>query len=96
MSVFKNASPKVQSEVNHYRDLIKKTMRDWRPKIGAAPNKNGFDYVFKQPIPSRREVLLARDAMLQDIALEAKILGIDLKLNDQEDEYVSPWDKEKA
>jgi hypothetical protein len=95
MSVFKNASPKVQSECQEYRDMIKKTLREWRPRIGAADNKRGWDNVFKQSVPSRREILQARDAVLQDIALEAKILGIDLKLMSDE-EYVSPWDKEKA
>ena len=55
----------------HYKNLIAKTFQEWRPKLGAAPNKNGWDRVFKQAIPSRRELLMARDAVLQDILLEA-------------------------
>ena len=56
-----------------------------------------WDHVFKTQIPSRREILMARDAVLQDIMLEAKVLGIDVKVNQIEPEpYVSPFDKESA
>jgi hypothetical protein len=81
----------------HYKNLIAKVFNDWRPRIGAAPNKNGWDNVFKCQIPSRREVLMARDAMLQDIMLEAKVLGVKVEVGSIEPEpYVSPFDKESA
>ena len=85
-----------EQQAAHYKDMIAKTFQQWRPKIAAAPNKNGWDRVFKQPIPSRRELLMARDAVLQDILLEAKVLGVKVDVYDQEDTYVSPFDKEEA
>ena len=82
---------------SHYKEMIAKTFQQWRPRIAAAPAKNGWDQVFKTQIPSRREILMARDAVLQDIMLEAKVLGIDVKVNQIEPEpYVSPFDKESA
>ena len=57
---------------SHYKEMIAKTFQQWRPRIAAAPAKNGWDQVFKTQIPSRREILMARDAVLQDIMLEAK------------------------
>ena len=39
---------------------------------------------------------MARDAVLQDILLEAKVLGVKVDVYDQEDTYVSPFDKEEA
>tara|TARA_R100000742_G_C4211362_1_gene37652 strand:+ start:196 stop:483 length:288 start_codon:yes stop_codon:yes gene_type:complete len=81
----------------HYKEMIAKTFQQWRPRIAAAPAKNGWDQVFKTQIPSRREILMARDAVLQDIMLEAKVLGIKVELNSAEPEpYVSPFDKESA
>tara|TARA_R100000808_G_C2127463_1_gene137425 strand:+ start:519 stop:788 length:270 start_codon:yes stop_codon:yes gene_type:complete len=85
-----------EQQAAHYKDMIAKTFQQWRPRIAAAPNKNGWDRVFKQPIPSRRELLMARDAVLQDILLEAKVLGVKVDVYDQEDTYVSPFDKEEA
>jgi hypothetical protein len=80
----------------HYKNLIAQTFQQWRPRLAAAPNKNGWDRVFKQSIPSRREILMARDAVLQDILLEAKVLGVKVDVYEREDAYVSPFDKEKA
>ena len=81
----------------HYKEMIAKTFQEWRPRIGAAPNKNGWDNVFKCQIPSRREILMARDAMLQDNILAAKVLGVKVDINSIEPEpYVSPFDKESA
>ena len=85
-----------EQQAAHYKDMIAKPFQQWRPRIAAAPNKNGWDRVFKQPIPSRRELLMARDAVLQDILLEAKVLGVKVDVYDQEDTYVSPFDKEEA
>ena len=94
--VFKD-NKKNNDLASHYKEMIAKTFAEWRPRIAAAPNKNGWDQVFKTQIPSRREILMARDAVLQDIMLEAKVLGIDVKINSVEPEpYVSPFDKESA
>ena len=88
---------KVKCQADHYKELIAKTFHEWRPRIGAAPNKNGWDNVFKTQIPSRRELLMARDAVLQDILLEAKVLGVKVEVGAVEPEaYVSPFDKESA
>ena len=38
----------------------------------------------------------ARDAVLQDILLEAIVLGVKVDVYEREDTYVSPFDKEKA
>ena len=96
MSVF-NSKSKPKEQASHYKEFIAKTFHDWRPRIGAAPAKNGWDNVFKTQIPSRRELLMARDAMLQDIMLEAKVLGVKVDVNSIEPEpYVSPFDKESA
>ena len=94
--VFKD-NKKDNDLARRYKEMIAKTFAEWRPRIAAAPAKNGWDQVFKTQIPSRREILMARDAVLQDIMLEAKVLGIDVKVNQIEPEpYVSPFDKESA
>ena len=81
---------------SHYKEMIAKTFQQWRPRIAAAPAKNGWDQVFKTQIPSRREILMARDAMIQDIATEARIFGIDLKLGETDEPYVSPFSGEEG
>jgi hypothetical protein len=95
--VFNSKSSNDKDLAKHYKNLIAKVFHDWRPRIGSAPTKNGWDNVFKCAIPSRREVLMARDAMIKDIMDEAKLLGIEVRLGSIEPEpYVSPWDKESA
>ena len=92
-----NAKKDEKDLARHYKEMIAKTFAEWRPRIGAAPTKNGWDNVFKCQVPSRREILMARDAMLQDIMLEAKVLGVKVDINSVEPEpYQSPFDKESA
>ena len=81
-----------QGKIEEYRELIKKTMREWRPRIGAASNKRGWDRTFQTQIPSISDITRARDAVLQDIMLEAKLYKV--KLDDilADDPYVSSFD----
>ena len=82
------------AQAKHYRELIAKTFHEWRPKMAGAPTRKGWDHVFKQQIPSQREILMARDAVLQDILLEAKVLGVKVPINTLEPEpYVSQFDE---
>ena len=66
------------NKVDEYRGMIVKTMREWRPRIGAASNKRG------------------RDAVLQDIMLEAKLYGVKLTDVLAEETYISPFEKGSA
>ena len=96
MSLLNKGSRKDLNSAQYYKDLIAKVFFEWRPRLGAAPNKSGWDPIFKKQIPSRREILMARDAMIQDIATEARIFGIDLKLGETDEPYVSPFSGEEG
>jgi len=84
------------NKVDEYRALIVKTMREWRPRIGAASSKRGWDRTFNTQIPSINDVKRARDAVLQDIMLEAKLYGVKLTDVLAEETYISPFEKGSA
>ena len=86
----------MNNKVDEYRALIVKTMREWRPRIGAASNKRGWDRTFQTQIPSINDVKRARDAVLQDIMLEAKLYGVKLTDVLAEETYISPFEKGSA
>ena len=64
--------------VESYIDRILETIKTYGPRIQCAPERKGWDPIFKTRTQGKWEVKNERNACIREIADEAKFFGYDL------------------
>ena len=72
------SDPIVVPSMNSYVIRIMNIIKDFSKKIQLAPERKGYDPIFRVRIPAKWTVKNERNACIREIAEEATIFGYDL------------------